>query len=125
MILSDYNGTSSLCIDNIERIKNRVRFCVSVFLSDDVTVTDIQFQTDSYIEIDEWQRKSERLLAEHKMELDHFSFRAVLDQMYSRDNHKISNLNFFELQGHSSCLSCSIESAELFGQTFEDEISEA
>ena len=126
MKLFDYNRSSFLFIDNIEKIGNRVRFYVSAFLYDKRTDTNISFETVSFVEIDEWQKKGELLVSEHKLELENFSFHAILDQMYSWDTHKISNYNFFEL---SSCINNShlrfmIESKDVFGMDFFDEISD-
>lgn len=117
MRLTDYNSSSSLVIDNIEKVGNRINFSIAVYLLDERTDTNIKFETDSYIDIDEWQQKSEELLSEHKLELENFSFHAVLNQMYSWDNHKISNYNFFELSNNfnKSHLKCMIETADVFG----------
>ena len=125
MRLTDYNS-SSLVIDNIEKVGNRINFSIAVYLLDERTDTNIKFETDSFIYIDEWQQKSEELLSEHKLELENFSFHAVLNQMYSWDNHKISNYNFFELSNNfnKSHLKCMIETADVFGKEFIDEINE-
>ncbi len=115
--LTDYNS-SSLVIDNIEKVGNRIFFNITSFLRDERTDTNIKFETDSYINIDEWSQKSKMLLSEHKLELENFSFHAVLNQMYSWDNHKISNYNFFELSNNfnKSHLKCMIETADVFGK---------
>ena len=127
MKLIDLNNSSSLIIDDIERIGNRIHFCINAFLLDKRTDTNITFKTNSYTGIDEWQEKRELLLSEHKLELENFSFHAVPDQMYSWDNHRISNYNFFELSGtvNNSHLKFMIESEGLLGMEFADEISDA
>ena len=126
MKLIDYNNSSSLVIDNIKKVGNRVNFSIAVFLLDKRNDTNIRFETESFVEIDEWQQKGETLLSDHKLELENFSFHAVLDQMYSWDNHIISNYNFFELSNdiNKSHLKCMIESADVFGKEFIDEIND-
>ena len=94
MKLLDHNNSSSLVIDNIKKVGNQIIFSVAAFLYDKRTDTNIRFETDSYINTDDWQQKSEMLLSQHKLELENFSFHAVLDQMYSWDIHKISNYNW-------------------------------
>ena len=127
MKLVDHNNSSSLIIDNIEKVGSHINFSVAAFLYDKRSDTNIKYETNSCIIIDDWQQKSEMLLSQHKLELNNFSFHAVLDQMYSWDNHKISNYNFFELSStiNNSRLKFMIESEELFGMAFVDEISEA
>ena len=127
MKLLDHNKSSSLVIDNIKKVGNQIIFSVAAFLYDKRTDTNIRFETDSYINTDDWQQKSEMLLSQHKLELENFSFHAVLDQMCSWDIHKISNYNFFELSSSiNNChLKFMIESEELFGGAFVDEISDA
>ena len=127
MKLVDYNNSSSLVIDNIEKAGNRINFTITALLYDERTDTNIRFETNSYVIIDDWQQKSEMLLIKHALELENFSFHAVLDQRYYWDTNKISNQNFFEL---SSCLNNSrlkfvIESDEIFGRFFFDEVSNA
>ena len=124
--LLDYNNSSSLVINDIEKVGNRINFSIAVYLLDKRTDTNIRFETDSYIDIDDWSQKSKMLLSDHKLELENFSFHAVLNQMYSWDNHKISNYNFFELSCNinKSHLKCMIESADVFGKEFIDEINE-
>ena len=95
MIINDYNSSSSLVIDGIEKVGERIVFNVTAFLYDKRTDTNIKYETNSFVIIDDWRQKSEALLSQHKLELNNFSFHAVLDQMYSWDNHKISNYNFF------------------------------
>lgn len=126
MKLLDHNNSSSIVIDNIEKVGNRINFSIAAFLYDERTDTNIRFETDSYINIDDWQQKSEMLLSQHKLELENFSFHAVLDQRYYWDIHKISNQNFFELSSchNNSRLKFVIESDEIFGKTFFDEISD-
>jgi len=124
--LLDHNNSSSLIIDNMEKVGNRINFSIAVFLLDKRTDTNIRFETESFVKIDEWQHKSEILLSDHKLELENFSFHAVLDQMYSWDNHIISNYNFFEMSCNinKSHLKCMIESADVFGKEFIDGINE-
>lgn len=126
MKLIDYNNSSSLVIDNIKKVGNRVNFSIAVFLLDKRTDTNIRFETESFVEIDEWQQKGETLLSDYKLELENFSFHADLNKMYSWDNHIISNYNFFELSNdiNKSHLKCMIESADVFGKEFIDEINE-
>ena len=126
MKLIDYNNSSSLVINDIEKVGNRINFSIAVYLLDKRTDTNIRFETDSYIDIDEWSQKSKMLLSDHKLELENFSFHAELDKMYSWDNHIISNYNFFELSCNinKSHLKCMIESADVFGKEFIDEINE-
>ncbi len=126
MKLIDYNNSSSLVIDNIKKVGNRVNFSIAVFLLDKRNDTNIRFETESFVEIDEWQQKGETLLSDHKLELENFSFHADLNKMYSWDNHIISNYNFFELSNdiNKSHLKCMIESADVFGKEFIDEINE-
>ena len=127
MIINDYNSSSSLVIDGIEKVGERIVFNVTAFLYDKRTDTNIKYETNSFVIIDDWRQKSEALLSQHKLELNNFSFHAVLDQMYSWDNHKISNYNFFELSSNinNSHLNIMIESEGLFGKAFVDEISDA
>ena len=78
------NDNSFLLIDNIERTENRIDFDVSVVLYDKRTDTDIKFKTKSYIDIDDWQQKSETLLFQDKIDLENFSYYAnrVSNLMY-------------------------------------------
>lgn len=126
MKLIDYNGSSSLMIDSIEKIGDRARFHISAFLYDKKTDTNISYETVSFVEIDEWQEKSKLLITENKLELENFSFHALLDQMYSWDTHKISNYNIFELSTsiNNTHLRFMIESKDVFGRDFIDEISD-
>lgn len=126
MKLIDYNNSSSLVIDNIKKVGNRVNFSIAVFLLDKRNDTNIRFETESFVEIDEWQQKGETLLSDYKLELENFSFHADLNKMYSWDNHIISNYNFFELSNdiNKSHLKCMIESADVFGKEFIDEIND-
>ena len=55
MKLIDRNNSSSLVIDNIKKVGNRVNFSIAVFLLDKRNDTNIRFETESFVEIDEWQ----------------------------------------------------------------------
>ena len=57
MKLVDHNNSSSLVIDNIEKAGNRINFSIAAFLYDKRTDTNIRFETNSYVIIDEWQQK--------------------------------------------------------------------
>lgn len=108
-----------LQFDDIVKEENRISFSISVILRRKRTDTDIQFKTDSYIDIDEWQQKSEELLSEHKLELENFSFHADLKQ-------KIRKQNYFELSSNinKSRIKFLVESECIFGREFYDEISD-
>lgn len=125
MKLIDYNS-SSLVIDNIEKVGNRIFFNITSFLHDERTDTNIKFETDSYINIDEWSQKSKMLLSEHKLELENFSFHADIDQRYYWDKQIFSNQNFFELSSNinKSRIKFLVESEYIFGREFYDEVSD-
>lgn len=119
MKLADCNNSSSLVVDNIEKVGERVNFSIAVFLRDERTDTNIRFETESFVNIDEWQQKSEELLSEHKLELENFSFHADLKQ-------KIRKQNYFELSSNinKSRIKFLVESECIFGREFYDEISD-
>ena len=88
----DYNNSSSLVVDNIKKVGNRINFTITALLYDEGTDTNIRFETNSYVIIDDWQQKSEILLTKHVLESENFSFHVVPDQRYYWDTNKISNL---------------------------------
>lgn len=127
MKLIDYNNSSSLVIDDIKKVGNRVYFSIAVYLLDKRTDTNIRFETESFVEIDEWQQKGETLLSEHKLELENFSFHAN-HKVYEVELKKIENIqNFFELSSniHNNSLKFVIESSYSFERMLVDEISKA
>ena len=124
MRLTDYNS-SSLVIDNIEKVGNRINFSIAVYLLDERTDTNIKFETDSYIDIDEWLQKSEMLLSEHKLELENFSFHAN-HKVYEIESRRFEKIqNFFELSSniHNKRLKFEIESKYSIGKKLFNEIS--
>lgn len=125
MRLTDYNSSSSLVIDNIEKVGNRINFSIAVYLLDERTDTNIKFETDSYINIDEWSQKSKMLLSEHKLELENFSFHAD-HKIIDVDGQRLEKIqNFFTISSRTgnSCLKFTIESRVSFEELFVDEIT--
>ena len=118
MKLIDYNETSSLLIDNIERTENRIDFDVSVVLYDKRTDTDIEFKTNSYIDIGDWQQKSETLLLQDKIELDKINYFAEHNKSYYWERGKFVTHNFFDLSSniHNCHLKFLIDSEYSFGK---------
>ena len=51
--LLDYNNSSSLVINDIEKVGNRINFSIAVYLLDKRTDTNIRFETESFVKIDE------------------------------------------------------------------------
>ena len=119
MKLIDFNS-SSLIIDNFKKVEKRVFFSISSFLRDKRTDTNIRFETESFVEIDEWQQISKKLLSKHKLELENFSFHADINQSYYH------NQNFFELSSNinKGRIKFLIESDCIFGREFYDEVSD-
>lgn len=119
------NDNSSLLIDNIERTENRIDFDVSVVLYDKRTDTDIKFKTKSYIDIDDWQQKSETLLLQDKIELENFSYYAKYDKTIYPWNpsKRVTVQNHFVLSSglNKSCIKFTIET-DLFTKTLSEEI---
>jgi len=127
MKLIDYNNSSSLVIDNIKKVGNRVNFNIAVFLLDKRTDTNIRFETESFVEIDEWQQKGETLLSEHKLELENFSFHAD-HKVYEIESRRFEKIQFFfELSSNiqNNRLKFVIESRDSFERMFADEIARA
>ena len=124
MKLIDYNGTSSLLIDNIERTENRIDFDVSVVLYDKRTDTDIKFKTNSYIDISDWQQKSETLLLQDKIELDKIKYFAEHNKSYYWERGKFVIHNFFDLSSniHNCHLKFLVDSEYSFGKKLHDEM---
>ena len=125
MKLADCNNSSSLVVDNIEKIGKRGNFSIAVFLFDERTDTNIRFETESFVEIGEWQQKSEVLLSDHKLELENFSFHAD-HKIIDVDGQKFENIqNFFTLSSRTgnSHLNFTIESRVSFEEMFVDEIT--
>lgn len=124
MRLTDYNS-SSLVINDIEKVGNRINFSIAVYLLDERTDTNIKFETDSYINIDEWSQKSKMLLSEHKLELENFSFHAN-HKVYEIESRRFEKIqNFFELSSniHNKRLKFEIESKYSIGKKLFNEIS--
>lgn len=114
-----------LQFEDIVREGDRISFSISVILRRKQTDTDIQFKTDSYIDIDEWQQKSEELLSEHKLELENFSFHAN-HKVYEIESRRFEKIqNFFELSSniHNKRLKFEIESKYSIGKKLFNEIS--
>ena len=114
-----------LQFDDIVKEENRISFSISVILRRKRTDTDIQFKTDSYIDIDEWQQKSEELLSEHKLELENFSFHAN-HKVYEIESRRFEKIqNFFELSSniHNKRLKFEIESKYSIEKKLFNEIS--
>lgn len=125
MKLTDCNNSSSLVVDNIEKIGKRGNFSIAVFLFDERTDTNIRFETESFVEIGEWQQKSEVLLSDHKLELENFSFHAD-HKIINVDGQRFENIqNFFTLSSGTGngCLNFTIESRVSFEEMFVDEIT--
>lgn len=127
MKLIDRNNSSSLVIDNIKKVGNRVNFSIAVFLLDKRTDTNIRFETESFVEIDEWQQKGETLLSDYKLELENFSFHAD-HKVYEMEEKSFEIIqNYFELLGtaQNNRLKFVIESRDSFERMFVDEIGKA
>ena len=92
MKLIDRNNSSSLVIDNIKKVGNRVSFNIAVFLLDKRTDTNIRFETESFVEIEEWQQKGETLLSDYKLELENFSFHAD-HKVYEMEEKSFENIH--------------------------------
>ena len=125
MKLADCNNSSSLVVDNIEKIGKRGNFSIAVFLFDERTDTNIRFETESFVEIGEWQQKSEVLLSDHKLELENFSFHAD-HKIIDVDGQKFENIqNYFTISSRTgnSHLNFTIESRVSFEEMFVDEIT--
>ena len=115
-----------LTVDNFTRIEDRIRFRVSVILCDKKTDTDIRFDTESFICIDDWLEKGQALLTTHCIELDNFSFRAVY-QTYSIDGQNVErSQNFIELSSctNNSKLELAMEARENFERKFFEVIAD-
>ena len=127
MKLIDHNNSSSLIIDNMEKVGNRVSFSIAVFLLDKRTDTNIRFETESFVEIDEWQQKGETLLSDHKLELENFSFHADHKE-YEMEEKSFENIqSYCELSStaQNNRLKFVIESRDSFERMFVDEIGKA
>ena len=125
MKLADCNNSSSLVVDNIEKIGKRGNFSIAVFLFDESTDTNIRFETESFVEIGEWQQKSEVLLSDHKLELENFSFHAdhkIIDVDGQRFEN-IQNYSTISSRTGNSHLNFTIESRVSFEEMFVDEIT--
>lgn len=61
------DNTGSLWLQVLGRNGNRMTFGINVSLFKEETETNIRFETETYINIDEWKQKRETLASQKKM----------------------------------------------------------
>ena len=124
MILSNYRGTSSLTIKSIQRIENLIKFCVDIILCDKDTDTDITFNAESNIRIEEWPQRSEILLSQGKLELENFSFHTNYKTFHLDNKECVRIQNVFKVSSNinNSSIEFIIESNDCWEKMFYEEI---
>jgi len=79
------DNTGSMCIEAQGMNGNRTDFSISVSLYNEKTDTEIRFETESSIDIGEWQHKREIISSQNNWELENISVQAkhnISDAVY-------------------------------------------
>ena len=119
------DNTGSLWLQVLRRKGNRMIFGINVSLFKEETETDIRFETETYINIDEWKHKRETLASQKKWELENISAQAkhnISDAVY-QEFFLYEYLFVIRSKNNTGCLTFTMKSEMSFEDMLEEEIS--
>lgn len=119
------DNTGSLWLQVLGRNGNRVTIGINVSLFKEETETDIRFETETYINIDEWQQKRETLASQNTWELENISAQAkhnISDTVY-QEYFLYEYLFVIRSNINNGCLTFTMKSEMSFEDMLEEEIS--
>lgn len=119
------DNTGSILVEALERNGNRINFGISVSLYNEKTETEIRFDTESYINIDEWQRKREIMSSQDTWELENISAQtkhSISDAVY-QEYFLYEYLFVMRNRINNACLTFTMKSETSFEKMLDEEIS--
>lgn len=119
------DNTGSMCVEACGIDGNKINISISVTLYNEKTDTEIRFETESYIDIDEWQQKREIISSQDTWELENISVQAKHNISDAVSQEYFLYEYFIEMQSNINNvhLSFTMKSETSFENILEEEIS--